>query len=481
MRGFDGLSREDLLASIARQNVELAAAHRRVAELEAAVRQSSREREVLREQVDQLQTIVGQLLGEIERLKGQLSGGGSPDDGATRQPPEWAKANRADRPKRARKQRVHGFARRRDTPTERVVHAPETCPDCGTRLVGGWSQWSRQVIELPEVRARVVEHVFLARACPRCRRRVVAPAASVGAAAVGQARLGPRLLATIATLRTEARLPIASIRQVLRDQYGLHLSVGELVRAGHAVAERGAATLAALKAELRASPVVHGDETGWREAGLNGYLWGFTTPTALLVERHRSRGAEVPAKVLGGDLDGTLVTDFYGGYNRHEGLHQRCWVHLLRDVHELKGKHPDDRALWAWAAQVKLLSQQACQEPPATNEERGRRAAAYEARLLALCQPFLGTEAPQRVLCERVAKFLPELFTFVRDPRVPPDNNAAERALRPLVVARKISGGTRSPQGSKDRMALASLLGTWRRRGLNPLTACYQMLTSPQA
>ncbi len=117
---------------------------------------------------------------------------------------------------------------------------------------------------------------------------------------------------------------------------------------------------------------------------------------------------------------------------------------------------------------------------PATSEERGRRAAAYEARLLALCQPFLGTEAPQRVLCERVAKFLPELFTFVRDPRVPPDNNAAERALRPLVVARKISGGTRSPQGSRDRMALASLFGTWCRRGLNPLTACYQMLTSPQ-
>ena len=73
-----------------------------------------------------------------------------------------------------------------------------------------------------------------------------------------------------------------------------------------------------------------------------------------------------------------------------------------------------------------------------------------------------------------------ELFVFVAEPEAPPDNNAAERSLRPLVVSRKISGGTRSEPGTDTKMTLASIFGTWRAQGLNPLTACRQLLASPQ-
>ena len=73
-----------------------------------------------------------------------------------------------------------------------------------------------------------------------------------------------------------------------------------------------------------------------------------------------------------------------------------------------------------------------------------------------------------------------ELFVFVAHPEVPPDNNAAERSLRPVVISRKVSGGTRSNQGTDTKMTLASLFGTWRAQGFNPLTACLQLLTSPQ-
>jgi transposase len=43
-------------------------------------------------------------------------------------------------------------------------------------------------------------------------------------------------------------------------------------------------------------------------------------------------------------------------------------------------------------------------------------------------------------------------------------------------VARKISGGTRSPTGSKVRMGLQSLFGTWAAQGREPLDACLTML-----
>ena len=69
---------------------------------------------------------------------------------------------------------------------------------------------------------------------------------------------------------------------------------------------------------------------------------------------------------------------------------------------------------------------------------------------------------------------------FVLDPQVPADNNAAERSLQPLVISRKISGGSRSPTGSATRMTLASLFGTWAARGLDLHSSCRQLLLSTQ-
>ena len=100
--------------------------------------------------------------------------------------------------------------------------------------------------------------------------------------------------------------------------------------------------------------------------------------------------------------------------------------------------------------------------------------------MLALCAPYLEREVPQRVLCQRCQRFLKQLFHFVVDLRVPPDNNAAERGVRPLAVSRKISGGTRSPRGSETKGILASLFGTWRLQGLDPFIACCKLLVSPQ-
>ena len=82
-------------------------------------------------------------------------------------------------------------------------------------------------------------------------------------------------------------------------------------------------------------------------------------------------------------------------------------------------------------------------------------------------------------LCERVERFLPELFVFVAVPGVPADNNLAERSVRPLVIARKISGGSRSPKGSETRMALFSLFSTWGAQGQNPFFQCLSLLSQP--
>ena len=108
------------------------------------------------------------------------------------------------------------------------------------------------------------------------------------------------------------------------------------------------------------------------------------------------------------------------------------------------------------------------------------RQRACEQEVLALCQPWLtAADAPQAGLCRRIAKHWSELCVFVADPAVPPTNNAAERALRPLVTSRKISGGSRSPAGTETKLALASLVATWRLGGLTPFEACCRLLAAP--
>jgi len=83
---------------------------------------------------------------------------------------------------------------------------------------------------------------------------------------------------------------------------------------------------------------------------------------------------------------------------------------------------------------------------------------------------------PCWALAKRILRHEDELFQFVLVEGLSADNNLAERSIRPLVVIRKISGGTRSEEGTKTRMALASLLETWQARGLNPFAECLRLL-----
>ena len=424
--------------------------------------------------IEQLQATVAEQQALIARLEArirELEAERDRPDPTTKMPGLKPAATLRRRKAGPRKRRAHGFSRPRAQPTERVVHAAATCPRCATPLGGGWVAWRKEVLEVPPAPVRVIEHVYLARRCPDrgCRARVVPPPAAAAELGVGSGRqrLGVGLVSLIAALRAELRLPVGQIQWYLGAVHRLELSVGAIVGALHRVAARGAATVDRIRAAIRASPVVHADETGLREDGTNGYLWSFSTPTARYFVRGGRDKAVVDA-VLGPAFGGVLVTDFYAAYDHYDGPHQRCWAHLLRDLHALVERHPTDAALAAWADQVHAVY------------DRARRRC--EADLLAVCAPFLDGVAPavpQAVLCRRIAKYLPELFAFVTDPAVPSTNNAAERSIRPVVVRRKISGGTRSPAGTTTFTRLATLFGTWRARGLDPLVACQRLLLEP--
>ena len=296
---------------------------------------------------------------------------------------------------------------------------------------------------------------------------------------LGQQRLGVNLLSLIATLREEGRLPILSVQWYLDTVHQLRLSVGAIVSAIHQTAQRAQPAVAAILDRIRASPVVHADETGWRQSGANGYVWAFSTPTERYFLR-RGRGKAVVDEALGDAFSGVLVSDFYAAYHHYDGPKQRCWAHLLRDIHDQRTRYPKDAALARWAAAVHQLyvAAKACNHHEALAQACCPTGLGAEA---AICRPFLSDpSAVQGKLCRRIERHIKELFVFVAEPDVPADNNAAERSLRHLVISRKVSGGTRSERGTESKMTLASLFGTWRAQGLNPLAACRQLLVSPR-
>jgi len=450
--------------------------------LEAEVEHLRTENAELRLHAAELQQQLAAALARIAELEQQ------PPD-----PPPFVKPNRlpATEPKPKRKKRAahHNRGRPCEPPTRAEPHALDRCPDCNRPLSGHSIDYRRQVIELPPpVPVDVVEHQVIKRWCPHCR-CWRSPQLDLTGQVFGQGRIGTRIASLVAFLALVLRLPMRRIQAYLRLVHQLTISTGEVVELLHAVRRALQSQVDTLKQQARASPILHADETSWRENGQNGYIWAFSTPGEEAVryyEYDHSRGQAVVKRILGGRFAGHLVSDFYCGYNEYAGKHQRCWVHLLRDLHALKEAHPDDRVVVGWAQAVRALYDEAqtwLHEPPTPSQEaRELQYVDLVARAHAL---GLAYAREKKHACQALAKRLlrheDELFQFVLIAGLSADNNLAERSIRPLVVIRKISGGSRSAEGTKTRMALASLFETWQARGLNPLEECHRLLSQPTA
>ncbi|MEO7020500.1 MAG: IS66 family transposase [Ktedonobacteraceae bacterium] len=409
-------------------------------------------------------------------------------------PPAFVKADvkkpdTEEKPPRKKRADEHNHGRPRSVPTQIVEHRIVTCPECQLRLGGISVARVREVIDIPPPPpVEVIHHRIFKGWCAGCQKWHEAPV-DLHAEVLGQGRIGVRLTSLMATLRTVMRVPVRQIRALLQNLHGCEVSIGEIAEVLHRLVAHARPVLDDLLTTIRASPAVQADETGWREDGVNGYIWSVCTPTVRYYEYHHSRAGEIVKRLIGDDFQGVLGSDFYAGYTIHQGLHQRCWTHFLRDVHTLKEKCPQDAALLTWATQVKAVYDEAVTwaargpDPSLTprhqHQIRVAQQHVFEQQLWTLCQPFVHQDVPQQTLCKRVERFLPELFVFVAIPGVPAHNNLAERSVRPLVIARKISGGSRSPKGSDTRMGLASLFGTWMAQGLNPFSQCLALLSQP--
>ena len=429
--------------------------------------------------------IIAQLQRRVAELEQQLGLGGPP-------PPSISiKSSKPKNGSQKRKPRHLQFSRRRETPTHVVDHVPQACPDCGRTLTGGGRGVSRQVIDIPPIAVQVTDHVLHDRWCGVCRKRVRAKV-DFSPWVCGKRRIGHGLASWIVNLHIGARVPIRIIQSILMQLCAVHVSTGEITDLLALAANKAASTVEAIKEEVRSSKVIHADETGWRQNGEYRCLWSLSTATARWFHIDERRTAQVASHLVGENSDRTLVTDFYAAYNHIPGRHQRCWPHFQRALEKLRGHPLVDQHLHGWIYAVLNLWSQGrkyrafCLTAPrfgASVFDRKRKRQELERKLYALAEPHLEADAelvPQATLARRIGLFLGELFTFVEYPEVPDDNNAAERAIRPAVIARKVCGGTRSLKGTRVKADLMTLVATWKLKGQDPIAECKAMLTNPE-
>jgi transposase len=381
---------------------------------------------------------------------------------------------------------VGATLRQVDEPDEVQVHAPSRCRACGGSLEGVPAlRWERrQVVDLPPVRARVVEHQAETRRCPGC------GAATSGPFPQGvqaPAQYGPGVAALAVYLNHAQLLPLERTGAVLAEVFGCPLSERTLERAVGACDARLAEAEAAIKRGVQAAEVAHFDETGLKVGGNGWWLHVASTPRLTFYAAHQQRGRAA--------LEAIGVLPAFRGRAVHDGLpaywpYEQC-AHALCNAHHLRElTFVEEQLGQPWAKDLKevlLESKQAVDAararglPALSAEVKQAFARRYdeilEAGLLANPppEPTGKRGRPKRgkagSLVERLRAHKGATLAFLEDVAIPFDNNQAERDIRMTKVRQKISGCFRTTTGAERFCRIRGYISTLRKQGIPILSA----------
>jgi hypothetical protein len=363
----------------------------------------------------------------------------------------------------------HGRSAVEEDRADRVerVSAPERCPHCRVRLLGRGLR-RRTVVDIEPVQVHTTVFQLERKRCPKCKRSFEGKPAGV----LPKSLYGNCLLAYVAV---QHYLYGNTLGQIER-QTGI--GCGTLARILRHTSARLDGVVDRLTEQYRISPVKHADETGWRTDGQNGYAWIFATKDLSLFRLRKSRSGAVAAEVFGPKrLSGTLVVDRYHGYNKTRCNLQYCYSHLKRDAEGIGKDFPDNPEIAAFVESlVRALSQAMSLRTLALPRPQFlAQAATIKRRIVAIVHRQAKHPAIwriQNIFRENAHR----LYHWARDPSIPADNNLAERDLRPLVIARKISFGSQSTAGAHSREVLMTVLHTLKKRQYNPAAALQNTL-----
>jgi len=400
-----------------------------------------------------LEERVKELEAELAKLRKNSSNSSKPPSSDIVKPPK-APGRPGGRKRKIGGQPGHPrHERRAFTPVEVdevIEHALDRCPRCGRQL--SKAPEAPRVIqqaELVEKPIRVVEHRALAHWCPRCgkvRRAKFPPAIKTGGL------LGARLTAMLAYLKGGCHLSYSDLKAFLGEVLGARVSRGYLAKQLRKASAALAEPHAELRVALSSREQLNIDETGHKDSGKRMWTWCFSAPEWTVFRIADSRGAKVLGETLGDDFAGVIGCDYFSAYRKHAretgAAVQFCWAHLVRDIKFLTTL-PDrvtrsygERVLKAVRKMFRVIHKR-----ERMSAKKFQRALERETRDVRQTIQRAPPRIEARNLAKRFKDHAAEYFRFVSTPDLEPTNNAAERALRFVVIQRRITQGTRGEAG----------------------------------
>lgn len=464
--------------------------------------------ERLNTQVVELRQVVRAQAEEIAELKRRLAGDSSNSSWPPSSDAPWAKQPAKPRSSRGHSGRKPGkqpgsgsSSRALVADPDRIAEiVPERCRGCAADLgrAPEHTRERRQVVDVrPAPPPEIVEYQRVAKRCTGCG-TVTTPDwdtddpahAQIVAVAGSPVRIGPHALARAALLTCSHYLPIGRSRDLLEALTGIDVSTGFLAGIrGRAARRLERGFLPHLQALLASAPVLHADETPGRAAG--GLAYVHVACTAYLTALHvgdRS-GASIDAGKVLPAFSGTLVRDGYAGYTHLPAVHAWCAAHLLRDLRSVSDADPEGQL---WAAAMATTLTEANHSAHAARERGADRLT--DDKLRTIRNHYLGAlargdtdnhrltsplAARARTLINRFRRFEDMILRFTTDLSVPFTNNEAERAIRPVKIQQRTSGGCwRTLQGLIDFAVVRSYLDTATKWGHDQLDALHQLFTT---
>ena len=428
-------------------------------------------------QIAELTAKIEALQAEVERLK----------RAGQRQAAPFSKGTRVTAPKKPGRKPGQGRFRYRAAPEQATlpgsaIEVPVTlsaCPACGGRLVAMGVEGA-STTELPAaVRPHVRQFRVAVSRCTACGQRVRGQHPDLAPDQYGATahRVGERVMASAHVLHYGIGVPLRKVPAVLRELTGVEVTQSALTQDAQ---RRAAGSVGAVYEQLRArvpeAAAVHTDDTGWRVGGEPAQLMAFeTTAVAVYQIRDRHRNDEV-REVVPADYEGVLVTDRGRSYDAQElaGVRQqKCLAHIQRSLREvLEHQHGTARA---FGSQLKGLFRQAIDLWHAYHQGKRRGFAAQAQPLKEAITHHLRDRPLKDPDNRRLLNELGwhhdrgNLLRFLDDPRIEPTNNRAERALRPAVIARKVSQCSKNARGAQTFAAFTSVVRTLAKTGADSI------------
>jgi len=349
---------------------------------------------------------------------------------------------------------------------EKVEHRLEVCPCCAGPLQRCKRHRTRIIEDIPkQIDPVVTEHTIHRDYCPACKKHVE----PVVPDAMPNASLGHHVMALSSWFHYGLGVTISQVQEILGSHLQTEITAGGLIDGWQRLADCLLPWYEQIANEARGGAVLHADETGWRVNGQTHWLWCFCNPSCCYYLIDQSRGSPALQKFFIEAYLGVLVTDFWIAYDcLWTGDSQKCLGHLLREL--VKVDERNNTAEWCtFSKQLKRLIRDGLRlkkRSDFSKERYASRIGLINKRLWKMADAVY-VDADARRLGERISRYRDYLFTFLDMPGVMPDNNYAERMIRPAVIIRKNSLCNRSEQGAATQGILMSIYRTLKLRGLD--------------